>query len=95
MVGLCRFSPNLPKKHEFGSGFLSGIFLDHGRVEGDTFFLLVLVYVVCFVFGGVAPCRVASGFLLDFEPSVDVISEETLLAFCEVSDFVDLDKPVS
>ena len=77
-------------EHQFGGGFPSWIFLDHGGVEGDYFFLLVLVDVACFVVGGVAPGRVASGFLLDFEPSVDVISEETLLAFFEVPDFVDL-----
>jgi len=77
-------------EHEFGSSFPSGIFLDHGGVESDPFFLLVLVDVARFVFGGVAPGRVASRFLLDFEPSVDVIGEETLLLFFEVPDFVDL-----
>jgi len=51
---------------------------------------MVLVGVACFVFGGVAPGRVASGFLLDFEPSVDLIGEEPLLSFFEVPDFVDL-----
>jgi len=54
-----------------------------------------LVYIACFVFGGVAPGRVASRFLPDFEPSVDVMGEETLLAFFEVPDFVDLNKPAS
>ena len=82
-------------KHEFGRGFTSGIFLDHVWIEGNTFFLSVLAHVACFVFGGVAPGRVASGFLLDFEPGVDIISEESYLSFFEAPHFVDLEESVT
>ena len=82
-------------EHEFGCGFTSRIFLDHVGFKGDPFFLSVLAHVAYFVFGGVAPCRVAGGFLLDFEPSVDIIGEEPLLSFSEVPDFVDLEEPVT
>ena len=82
-------------KHEFGRGFTSWIFLDHVWIEGDPFFLSVLAHVACFVFGVVAPGRVASGFLLDFEPGVHVVCKEPLLSFSELPDFVDLEEPVT
>ena len=82
-------------KHEFGSGFASRIFLDHVGFKGDTFFVSVVAYVLLFLFLGLRPSGIPSGFLLDFEPSVDIIGEEPLLSFSEVPDFVDLEEPVT
>ena len=82
-------------EHEFSCGFTSRIFLDHVGFKGDPFFLAVLAHVACFVFGGVAPGRVAGGFLLDFEPGVHVVCKEPFLSFSEVPYFVDLEEPVT
>ena len=84
-------------EHEFGGGFTSGIFLDETGIEFDTFFLLVSGDVLGFVLRRDGPSRVASGFLLDLEPRVDVILEQSpfTLLWREVMHFVDFDERVS
>ena len=84
-------------EHEFGGGFTSGIFLDETGIEVDAFLLLVSGDVLGFVLRRGRPGRVASGFLLDLEPRLDLILEQSPLALLgrEVMDFVDLDEPVS
>jgi len=69
----------------------------HGRVECDTF-LLVLVHLACLVFEcRGAPGREATGFVLEFEPGIDVTGKDTRLALIgrEVPGFVDLEESVS
>ena len=84
-------------EHEFGGSFTSGIFLDETGIEVDAFFFLVSSDVLGFVLRRDGPSRVASGFLLDLEPRVDVILEQSPLALLwrEVMDFVDFDERVS
>ena len=84
-------------EHEFGGGFASGIFLDETGIEVDAFLLLVSGDVLGFVLRRDSPSRVASGFLLDLEPRVDVILEQSPLMLLgrEVMDFVDFDERVS
>ena len=59
-------------EHEFGSVFMSGIFLDETGIEVDAFFFLVSSDVLGFVLRRGRPGRVASGLLLDLEPRVDI-----------------------
>ena len=84
-------------EHEFGGGFMSGIFLDETGIEVDAFFFVVSADVPGFVFRRRHPGRVASGLLLDLEPHVDVILEQSPLTLLgrEVMHFVDLDEHVS
>ena len=84
-------------EHEFGGGFMSGIFLDETGIEVDAFLLLVSGDALGFVLRHDGPSRVASGLLLDLEPRVDVILEQSPLALLgrEVMHFVDLDERVS
>ena len=84
-------------EHEFGGSFASGIFLDETGIEIDPFLFLVSGDVLSFVLSRSGPSRIASGFLLDLEPRVDVILDQsplTLLGW-EVMDFVDFDERVS
>ena len=84
-------------EHEFGGGFASGSFLDGTGIEVGAFLLLVSGDVLGFVLRRGRPGRVASGLLLDFEPRVDVILEQSPLTLLgrDVMHFVDLDERVS
>lgn len=98
VVGLSRFSPNLPQKLlSMSLAVASGIFDDEIGIEGNIFFLLVLPYVLLFFGGCIGPSRVTSRLLLDLEPGVDTIGKESLFALIgwEVMNFVDLDNSVS
>jgi len=67
------------------------------EVEVDVFFLFVLRDVVCFGFGCGGPAGVPCRFLLNFESSIHVVSEETFDALFrwEMPDFVNFDDAVS
>ena len=84
-------------EHEFGSGLASGVLDNEVGVEVDTFSQLILLDIASFVSRRGGPGRVASGFLLDFEPSVHVFGKESILALFgwEVVNLVDLDESVS
>ena len=92
---LAKFTPEAVE-HEFGRGLASGVLDDEVGIEVNVFPLLVLVDIVGFVCRSGGPCGVASGLLFDFEPGVDVFSEEADLTsfWREVVDFVDLDESV-
>ena len=83
-------------EHEFGGGLASGVLDNEVGIEVDAFFLLVLLDVLSFVSRRGGPGRVASGFLLDFEPSVHVFGKESILALFgwEMVNLVDLDESV-
>ena len=84
-------------EHEFGGSFPSGIFLDETGIEIDAFLFLVSGDVLGFVLSRDGPSRIASRFLLDLEPRVDVILEQSPLTLLgrQVMHFVDFDERVS
>ena len=63
-------------EHEFGRGFLAGVLDDALRVEVDALASPVVSDVLLFLLGSAGPTRVASRFLLDLEPGVDILGEE-------------------
>ena len=91
-----KFSPEAVE-HEFGGSFAAGSFGDESWIEVDVFFLLISSDVTRFGFGCVGPAGVPCRFLLDFEPRVHVIGEETFFSLVrrKMPDFVDFDDAVS
>ena len=57
---------------------------------------MVAKNILAFLLKGLTPTGPPRGFLFEFEPSIDVISEKTCLALLggKMPDFVDLDEGV-
>ena len=77
-------------EHEFGRGFPAGVLNEALRIELDALALVVVADVPLLLLGSEGPTRVASGFLLDLEPGVDVPGEESreTSRFGKIPDFV-------
>ena len=75
-VALPKFTPKTIQ-HQLGSGLATGIFGDAGNVQADPLSLLVPEKVVPALFEGLTPRGPASRFLLNFQPSIDVIGKKT------------------
>ena len=78
-------------EHHFGQGAQTRVVFDLGVLQLDAFMLEVLAEVLL-SFGFIVPhpgCP-STGFLFDFQPSVDVVSEETLTSLVKLPDLVDV-----
>ena len=77
-------------EHEFGRGFPAGVLDEALRIEVDVLPFTVSLDVLLLLRGSAGPTRVASGFLLDLEPGVDILGEEPrpTLRFGKMPDFV-------
>ena len=85
-----KFSPKTVQ-HQLGSGLATGIFGDAGNVQADPLSFLVPEKVVPALFEGLTQRGPASRFLLNFQPSIDVIGKKTrpTLLGREMPDFID------
>ena len=97
--GLVEILPKLSPEaveHEFGGGLASRVLDNEVGIKVDAFFLLVLPHVLSFVCRSSGPGGVASRFLFNFEPGVDILCKESNFASFrrEVVDFMDLDEGV-
>ena len=76
-------------QHHLGQGASSGIFLDLVGLEGDAFFVSVVVEVLStFILVVADPVGPPAGFLLDLEKGVDVGGEQSLGPAREMPDLV-------
>lgn len=71
-------------KHEFGSGFASGNYLDLGAVEVDTLSQMVLSNVLALLLVGLGPVGVTGRLLFAFQALVHVVGKEAFLE-CQTS----------
>ena len=78
-------------EHHFGQGAQTRVVFDLVVLQPDAFVLLVLAKVLL-TFGFVVPDprRPPAGFLLDFQPGVDVVSEESLTGLVKMPDLIDV-----
>jgi len=78
-------------EHHFGQSEQTRIVLDLVVLQLDTLVLMVLADVLL-AFGFVVnhPFGPTAGFLLDFQPGVDVVLEETLTGFVKMPHLVDV-----
>ena len=83
-------------QHEFGSGFATRVFGNARNVQSDPLPFLVAKNVLAFLLEGLAPAGSPRGFLLEFKPSIDVLSEKTRLTLLggKMPDFMDFDQGV-
>ena len=83
-------------QHEFGGGLTTRVFDNAGNIQSDPLPFLVAKNILAFLFEGLTPTGPPRGFLFEFEPSIDVISEKTRLALLggKMPDFMDLDQGV-
>ena len=78
-------------EHHFCEGLQPRILLDVGVLQLDAFMLEVLLDVLlAFGFVFPDPWWPPTGFLLDFQPGVDLVCEESLTGFFKMPDFVDV-----
>ena len=78
-------------EHHFGQGSQTQIVLDLVVIQLNALVLLVVIDVLL-TLGFVVrhPVRPPAGFLFDFEPRVDIVSEETFLDLREMPHLVDV-----
>ena len=93
-LGLVETLPELAPhgiEHHFGQSPQTSIVLDFVVLQSDALVLMVLADVLL-TFGFVVayPFGPTAGFLLDFQPSVDVVLEENLTGFWRMPDLVDV-----
>ena len=86
---LSKFTPH-GIEHHFSQGTQSRVVFDVGILQLDALLLVVLSDVGLFFFFGVVSFGPPTGFLLDFQPSVDVVSEQPLTGFFKMPDFIDV-----
>lgn len=94
----CGFLRSFPKfapegiQHQFGSGFASGVLLDHVRIGPYPFTGCVTLDVLGLLPFTPDPTWVPSGLSFDFQPLIDVVGEKSRasLVFREVPDLVDV-----
>ena len=77
-------------EHHFSQGTQPWILFDFVIVQLDALLLVVIIDVGLFFFFGVDSFGPPTGFLLDFQPSVDVVSEQPLTGFFKMPDFVNV-----
>ena len=78
-------------EHHFGQGAQPCILLDLVVLQLDAFVLVVLTKVLlAFGFVVAHPRRPPAGFLLDFQPCVDVVSEEPLTGLVKMPHLIDV-----
>ena len=87
---LAKLAPHGIEYH-FRLGAQPGILLDLGVLQLDAFVLFVLAKVLL-TFGFVVayPRWPPTGFLLDFQPGVDVVSEQSLTGLVKMPHFVNV-----
>ena len=77
-------------EHHFGQGAEPRVLLDFVVLQPDAFMLEVILDIFLFLVFGVDSLGPSTGFLLDFQPGVDVIFEEPLAGLVKMPDLVDV-----
>ena len=77
-------------EHHFCQGTQPWILFDFVIVQLDALLLVVVSDVGLFFFFGVDSFGPPTAFLLDFQLSVDIVSEQPLTGFFKMPDFVDV-----
>ena len=86
---LSKFTPH-GIEHHFSQGTQPWILFNFVVLQLDALLLVVIIDVGLSLFFGVDSFGPPTGFLLNFQPSVDVVSEQPLTGFFKMPDFIDV-----
>ena len=88
VMALAKFGPH-GVEHHLGQGATSGIVLHLVVIQSDAFPSRVVVEVLGLAFLGRTAGWPPAGLFFDFQPSIDVLGEETLSALGKMPHFLD------
>ena len=91
---LAKFAPH-GVEHHLGQGATSGIAIDVVVIQVDAFPSRVVVEVLGLAFLGRTAGWPPAGLFFDFQPSIDILGEETLSALGKMPHFVDFQHHVA